>query len=68
MYEGEVFPVSGAIPADHQNHSPTGMCNMKRKARIDGTLRSTGLVATKFELLPPEDVPEDPQFTPEDQH
>ncbi len=67
-YEGKVYPVSGALPKDHENHAPTGMCNMKRQVRVDGTLRSTGLAATKFELLPPESVPDAPKFTPEDVH
>ena len=67
-YEGEVYPVSGSVPKDHENHSPTGMCNMKRQVRVDGTLRSTGLAATRFELLPPDAVPDAPKFTSEDVH
>ena len=67
-HQGDVYPVSGPVPKDHENHAPTGMCNMKRQVRVDGTLRSTGLAATQFELLPPEAVPNAPKFTPEDVH
>lgn len=61
-------PVFGPLPHDHENHSPTGMCNMNRRAIVDGTLKEDRFVATRFELLPASAPPSDPAFTPDDEH
>jgi hypothetical protein len=66
--EGTPYLVQGALPRDHENHSPDGMCNVKRQVVVDGHLREDRFVATRFDLLPAESVPEKPTFSPEDVH
>ena len=66
--DGASYLVQGVLPRDHENHAPDGMCNVKREVVVDGHLREDRFVATRFELLPAEDVPEKPNFTPEDLH
>ena len=68
QWKGEMLVVQGEIPMDHENHAPDGMCNVKRKAVVTGTAKSGQLYAKKFELLPPEEVPKNPKFTPADDH
>jgi len=52
-YEGEVLPVIGpGVPVDHDSHGPGGMCTMRRKARIDGTVEGGRIIADRFDLLP----------------
>ena len=66
--DGEHYLIRGRIPKDHSTHAPDGICNMRRKAVVDGELRDGELLVTRMELLPPEDVPEEPRFGPEDVH
>jgi hypothetical protein len=66
--EGEHYLIRGRIPKDHNTHAPDGICNMTRKAVIDGELRDGELLVTRMELLPPEEVPAEPRFSPEDLH
>ena len=58
---------SGEIPSDHENHAPDGMCNIKQ-AIVSGVAKSGQLCAKKFELLPAEVIPDNPTFTPSDEH
>jgi hypothetical protein len=66
--DGEHYLIRGRIPKDHTTHAPDGICNMTRKAVIDGELRDGELLVTRMELLPPEEVPAEPRFSPEDLH
>jgi len=66
--DGQHFVVQGDLPKNHENHAPDGMCNMSRRAVIDGTLEGNRLFAKRFELLDSEAVPETPSFTPADIH
>jgi len=66
--DGTPLLVNGALPRDHENHAPDGMCNVKRQVVVDGHIRGDRFVATRFELKPAENVPEVPKFTPEDEH
>ena len=66
--EGEHYLIRGRIPKDHTTHAPDGICNMTRQAVIDGELRDGELLVTRMELLPPEEVPAEPRFSPEDLH
>lgn len=52
QWEGEVYPVNGPTPQDHEAHGPEGMCVMDRKAIVTGNLRSGQFFADAFELLP----------------
>ncbi|MCO4745563.1 MAG: hypothetical protein KC912_12295 [Proteobacteria bacterium] len=66
--DGEYYPVTGAVPKDHENHSPTGMCNMKRTAIIDGTLAGNTFIATRFDLKEADAPSDAPKYTEEDLH
>jgi len=66
--DGAHYLVNGQLPRDHENHAPDGMCNVKRQVVVDGHIRDDHFVATRFELLPPEILPEVPKYTPEDVH
>jgi hypothetical protein len=66
--EGRHYLIRGPLPTDHSTHAPDGICNMTRQAVVDGELRDGELLATRFELLPPERVPEQPRFGPADEH
>jgi hypothetical protein len=66
--DGRHYLLRGPVPMDHNSHEPDGICNMRRKAVIDGELRGELLMVSKMELLPAESVPEDPRFTPADEH
>jgi len=66
--DGRTVPVNGeAIPNDHDNHAPGGMCNVTRDAIVSGTLYESQLVVTRFDLQPV-DPAEEPEFGPEDVH
>jgi hypothetical protein len=66
--DGKVVPARGqALPSDHDNHAPDGMCNVTRDAVVSGTLYETYFLATRFDLQPVE-APEHPQFGPDDVH
>jgi hypothetical protein len=67
-YKDKHFLVQGTLPFKHAMHAPDGMCNMERKAVVDGFLREGKLIASRFELLAAEKIPEKPTFTPEDIH
>jgi hypothetical protein len=66
--DGRHYLLRGPVPLDHPSHAPEGICNMPRKAKIDGELRGDLLLVSKMTLLPAEDVPENPRFTPADIH
>ena len=66
--EGGHWPITGVLPVGHENHAPDGMCNVDRRARLSGQLAHGAFNATTFELLPAEQVPQNPQFTPADIH
>ena len=68
QWKGEMAVVQGEVPKDHENHGPEGMCNIKRMAKVSGTVRSGQFYSTQFELLPAQDVPDNPTFTPADKH
>ena len=68
QWKGDMLVVQGEIPQDHENHAPDGMCNVKRKAIVSGVAKSGQLYAKKFELLPPDEIPENPTFSPSDEH
>ena len=68
QWKGDMLVVQGDIPQDHQNHAPDGMCNVKRQVVVSGRVKSGQIYAKKFELLPIQDVPENPKFTPADLH
>ena len=67
-HEGKHYPVAGALPHDHENHAPDGMCNMERQVRVSGTIRGENFVADRFELLPAGEVPSNPAHGPDDPH
>ena len=66
--DGEHLMVQGMLPVAHDSHGPEGMCNMEREAKIDAAVRDGKLITSRFELLPPKNAPETPQFTPADIH
>lgn len=68
QWKGDMLVVQGEIPSDHENHAPDGMCNIKRKAIVSGVAKSGQLYAKKFELLPAEVIPDNPTFSPSDEH
>lgn len=64
----KVVPVRGdALPRDHEQHAPDGMCNVTRDAVVSGTLYAGYFEATKFELAPV-DPATNPDFDPADVH
>ena len=67
-WKEKLYVVQGAIPKDHENHAPDGMCNVKRQAVVSGRLSHGQFYATKFELKPADSIPDAPQFTPADLH
>ena len=67
-YQGKAYPVAGKLPQDHDNHAPDGMCNMKRRVTVSGEIRGENFVASRFEVLPADGVPENPEYTDEDVH
>lgn len=66
--DGKHYPVTGDVPKDHENHAPTGMCNMKRSAILSGETSGNTFIATRFDLQPAESASVEPQYTEEDQH
>jgi len=66
--DGGHYLIRGRLPEDHSTHAPDGICNMRRRAVVDGELRGGELRVTRFDLLPPEEVPPEPRFGPEDVH
>jgi hypothetical protein len=69
MLDGKPVPATGpAIPMDHVQHAPDGMCNMKRQVVIEGEVKDGQLYATRFDLKPPAAVPDKPRFTEEGKH
>ncbi len=66
--DGKNYVVQGNLPKDHENHAPDGMCNLSRKAIIDGTLEGKHIFAKRFKLLPPENIPTAPEYSPADIH
>ena len=69
VLEGKPVPATGpAIPTDHASHAPDGMCNIRRRVVVEGELSDGLFYATRFELLPPQDVPAQPRFSDADSH
>ena len=66
--DGKFYLADGNLPKNHENHAPTGMCNMARYATVDGKLVGGRFVATRFDLEPAESAPPTPRFTPKDIH
>ncbi len=50
--DGHYFVDGPALPKDHENHAPEGMCSVKREATVEGWIEGDRLMATRFELLP----------------
>ena len=66
--DGKHYMIQGRVPEGHESHAPDGICNMRRKAKVDGRLRDGKLITTRVELLPAAQVPDSPRFTPADVH
>jgi hypothetical protein len=66
--DGNHYLVSGTTPHGLNNHAPDGICNMRREAVVEGAIRNGIFVASEFELLPAKDVPEKPEFAPDEAH
>ena len=66
--DGKTYRVSGTMPRNHENHAPDGMCNVDRKATVEGTLAGPTFRASRFDLKPlaKTSVPESPAFSPAD--
>jgi len=65
---GQHAYVFGKVPLNHATHAPDGICNMTRQAIVEGHLQGDRFLASRFELLPTETVPEKPRFTETDKH
>lgn len=65
---GEHHLLYGPVPQDHFNHGPDGICNMRRQAKVEGTLRNDKFIASAVELLPAQDIPAERAYTEEDVH
>lgn len=71
--DGKFHVAAGnALPKDHDAHAPDGMCNMERKAMVEGEIVDDQFVASRFEILPaqkvPQGVPKKPQPIASDKH
>jgi hypothetical protein len=66
--DGKHYLLQGAVPQAHHSHAPDGICNVSRRAVVDGVLRNGKLIVSRMELLPATDVPSAPRFTPADVH
>ena len=66
--DGKQYLVSGTTPHGLNNHAADGICNMRREADVEGSIRKGIFVASEFELLPAKNVPEKPQFAPDEAH
>lgn len=66
--DGKHFMIQGRVPEGHESHAPDGICNMPRRAKVDGQLRDGKLITTRMELLPATEVPEHPRFSADDIH
>jgi hypothetical protein len=66
--EGKHYFVQGAIPLNYDSHARDGICNMPRKAVVDGVIRGERFVASRLQLLPAENVPEHPTYSTADKH
>ncbi|GEM_PF-3555800 len=65
--DGEQYTVSGVTPRDHESHAPDGMCNVDRKATVEGTIAGSTFRATRFDLKPLDGAaPAKPDFDPAD--
>ena len=63
---GQHYELMGPLPLDHATHAPDGICNMERQAKVVGEVRRGLYVASSFELIPAENIPEAPRFTTAD--
>ena len=68
QHEGKYYLVQGTLPFKHEMHAADGMCNMERRAVVDGFIREGKLISSRFELLAADTIPENPKFTPADIH
>lgn len=66
--DGKHYVMQGAVPQDHHSHDPDGICNVSRQAVVDGVLRDGKLIVSRMELLPADNVPSAPRYTPADTH
>jgi hypothetical protein len=66
--DGRHYLLRGRVPQDHLSHEPDGICNMERRARIDGEIRGELLHVSQMTLLDAEDIPAKPRYSPEDAH
>ena len=66
--DGKHYMIQGVVPEGHESHAPDGICNMRRKAVVDGRLRDGKLITTRLELLEAKEVPNQPRFTEDDIH
>ncbi len=65
---GEHHLLYGPVPQDHFNHGPDGICNMRRQAKVEGTVRNDKFIATAIKLHPAKDIPAERAYTEEDIH
>ena len=66
--DGKQYTVAGRMPTNHENHAPDGMCNVDRKATVEGTIVGSTFRAQRFDLKPLDDdsIPDAPTFKPAD--
>ena len=58
--DGKAYFVDGTSLDEHGDaHSPSGMCNCVRQARVSGEISNDRFLATSFELLPEAELPPD---------
>ena len=62
------YVVVGDTPQDHESHAPDGMCNVERQARVAGEIKDGRFYASTFALLPAAAIPDNPRYSPADQH
>ncbi len=66
--DGKHYIMRGRVPHDHLSHAPDGICNMPRRAVVDGEIRGEILHVTRMRMLEPDAIPEHPRFDETDAH
>ena len=66
--DGKHYLMLGELPEGHMNHSPAGICNVRRQARVEGFIRQDRFVSTSIELFDAKNVPDQPTYTEKDLH
>jgi len=66
--DGRHHLLYGPVPQDHFNHAPDGICNMRRQANVEGSVRDDKFIARSLELLPATDIPSQRAYTEDDKH